>query len=861
MSQSSTEETRTRPPARDMDPVQATPRKRFKWGFASAAGVILVLLVAGQVIGSMLSVWPPTRAFITSIGGYSSYGRWSGNVLAAMGARDWVFAAFLVSATVFVILQRKTLIAFFRTMYVGVTLVILTTMAIAVGVLVPQIENFEDPEQRVTAANQAEEFSKFKWAEGYFAYHLVHLYGIGMPKAEIPSGALEGLERFGRIYGKEEGKNRQKMMEAAFAGQAKSQEIEDFIASHEGTLRKMFDAATFLDLNRTYKSNWFATLLTLLATAVLCNTFRYGVRRTFSVEKLGFFVTHCGILTLLAGGLISNLKTDRGILQLYLGEAPKDTYFRHYRSDSLARMPFGVRLDHFARKEWKAIDVHFLGEDFKSRVPRYTLWPGREIGLDFVQDGLKWKPQVLLRVRELYDHARIGVPTVTEGTADDGEGELPVVELEVPNTTPADSAHAHLPNDDAGSGPTRRLFMSPLMRNMAYSDPSGKFRFVAAYDADARSLFPAEGDDSIGTMDVEVAGSGADTPQPVRITLGQRVSLPRGYTMTFVSAVRDFTPKRDDKQKPGNPLPLAEQKDGFRAVWVDIQAPDGKPPERRLVIEVMDPIEYGLQQDYPNKDVVARLRWDRWTEAGSPRFVLGWGTKGEPSLTSQDGRVTRVAAGEPLPLPGGGAVKPLRFFRRARFEKNIQFEKSEIRADGWDASFYAQDERGLVLDVVRHPGQADESTETIKLATAESDQANTWYSRDKRFAIQFIENTEGFPFDWRSVLSIVKRDANGSPQVVDCGTEKQREIRVNDYFRFGGYRFFQTNASPAEPNYSGIGVVYDPGIPVVLAGMYTIIAGTFLAFSVRPIVAARKKRAAAAGDIGGSARQDQKAGA
>jgi hypothetical protein len=65
---------------------------------------------------------------------------------------------------------------------------------------------------------------------------------------------------------------------------------------------------------------------------------------------------------------------------------------------------------------------------------------------------------------------------------------------------------------------------------------------------------------------------------------------------------------------------------------------------------------------------------------------------------------------------------------------------------------------------------------------------------------------------------------------------------VNDYFEYRGFRFFQTNADPSAPTYSGIGIVYDPGIPTVLLGMYTVIAGTILAFVVRPIVQSRKQR-------------------
>ena len=103
-------------------------------------------------------------------------------------------------------------------------------------------------------------------------------------------------------------------------------------------------------------------------------------------------------------------------------------------------------------------------------------------------------------------------------------------------------------------------------------------------------------------------------------------------------------------------------------------------------------------------------------------------------------------------------------------------------------------------------------------------------------------NDRMLPFEWRSVLKIHERGADGTWQELDLGSEIAREIRVNDYFTHGGYRFFQTNANPEDPTYSGIGVVYDPGIEWVLVGMYTIILGTAITFLVRPVVLARRER-------------------
>ena len=125
--------------------------KVFRWGFASASGMVLALVVAGQAVGVMLAGF--------GVGG--------------MQARDWIFCAFLASACWLCFLQRHAIWRFLRSVQVGVTLVALTTLAVIVGVLVPQIEGFEDPEQRVTAANYEDQYAAFRWAEGYFLYHVL----------------------------------------------------------------------------------------------------------------------------------------------------------------------------------------------------------------------------------------------------------------------------------------------------------------------------------------------------------------------------------------------------------------------------------------------------------------------------------------------------------------------------------------------------------------------------------------------------------------------------------------------------------------------------------------------------------------
>src|SRR5204863_5355969 len=132
---------------------------------------------------------------------------------------------------------------------------------------------------------------------------------------------------------------------------------------------RSFAVATALDLNRTYKSNWFATLLTLLWFGVFFNTFKGAPSTWLTARKAGWFVVHIGVMILLIGGGWSKLKTDRGIIHMDLGEKPTDEYWAFQSSEKRTRMPFSLKLERFARRDWKTLEVGFFDDDFKSRLP------------------------------------------------------------------------------------------------------------------------------------------------------------------------------------------------------------------------------------------------------------------------------------------------------------------------------------------------------------------------------------------------------------------------------------------------------------------------------------------------------------
>lgn len=845
----------------------------WRWSFARSGLVIVAVVVAGQVIGNVA-----TSLFARDAAG--ELGLWS--------LRGLLFLGFVVCTLAFLALQFAGVLAFLRAMHTGVMLVVLSTVAVALGVLVPQIAGFEDPQERVPEVGDVpaeallsylkapkgeadqwrgprpddhpalrtltpdqivrakayrREFDAFKFAEAYFLWHLFHPYGLGQPENPLPPQVLEKLGQYGQRYGAEERSNREKQMKQAFGGQPKSLAISAFAAEHIEGLHRAFRVCTALHLNRTYKSHWFATLLGLLAAGIACNTFRGPAASWLTARKVGWLTVHVGMLVMLAGGAISKAQTYRGILKLDLEHGPQDTFWGYFDPNKPMQMPFHVKLDRFARKDWPTLEVAFRHDEFASRLPEYTLWPGREIGLDWTAAAGEDKPRPRLRfrVRALYERARIDPPRFWEAaTRDEPQGLGPLAEL-VPATVDADGG---------GAGPRPAL----LLPNSPYDhwyDADWSARLKVAYgddDAAGRALFVPKPAGHLGWLDIGIALHGHVEPLREEIALGQTLQVGE-YTLTVAEATADFRLDPSGTSELRDPRPLAQQTPRNPGVWVTIEKRGDETPERRLILQSLDAeTNKELQKRYRYPDIALKLRWDTWGGAGPARQVLQWGPTTPARLLSESGERTELASGATLSL-GRSSLTLRNLLHHARFEKQLEFLAGHVEGPHFDPDFYATDPIGLELEVTREPGTSEEHTELVRLASSEEGLANFWQPADERFQVRFYENTAGFPFEWRSVLSIWQRDPDGQLVQVEAGSEEEREIRVNDYFHYQGYRFFQTDAKAEEPTYSGIGVVYDPGIPYVLYGMYTIIVGTILAFLVKPAVErrARARRAATEG--------------
>jgi len=886
--------TELRPPPPTDEVQRATPataRRPHVVGFGTAALCVLLLVGCGQ-LGLIVAAdhWHVYRDLretrsvfdaLLALPGATLETTWVGgrNVL-----RDGAYAVFVAAFAVFAWLRRTQFAQFFRSMTVGVSLVALSILAVATGVVVPQIDPADDPLVRVEAAgvpgsNHQEHFESFQWAVSYFLYHLDHLYGVGLPEPELPPQALAGLDAFGRRYGFEESENRSKQMSATFSGQAKTDAILAFGARHESVLRRAFDFCTRLHLNRIYRSFWFASLMGVLAVAIAANTFHGGPKRWFTRGKFGFFLVHIGMLVMLTGGGLSRLSTMRGILHLHTdgldrdgdgvyvrerGEIPpiEDAFYKSYMQgpEHLRFMPFGLSLERFARRDWPAVRVVFFEPDgrpveFTSRLPIHTLWNGRTIDLDFSEnESGDLEPRLRLVAKRLHERARADEVLARErSAAERGDAPArPATRIVLPDFRAMIARGRPEPGADFPRR-TEFLMAAPPSAEQVpcLTDVFGTFRLVTQRGGDPRALFPAN-EGLLGRVFVRAIENGREIDVVVPVRLGEFVDLPGGRRVVFQRATKDYAVDPQTGVEVPQSRPLAEQYPVRPAVFAHIVAANGESEDRVLESGV-DPLARGLTAGYAFEDLVLELEWNEWTCPGPARHVLWFDEGVAPRLVSQDGVERPFVLGQPLPFEGGMPVVVEGVFFDLVAEPKVEFLPPTERADDWHADFYARDPRGVELEVIEWPlDEARRTSTTVQLATSGDRGASLYVPKDGRYVVEFFENRSGFPFEWRSILRVHERDAAGVWREVPRGNERAREIRVNDYFTHAGYRMFQSNALDSDPEYSGIGIVYDPGIPLAMAGMWIVIAGAAFAFLVRPILIAREKARVMSATLGGA---------
>lgn len=124
-------------------------------------------------------------------------------------------------------------------------------------------------------------------------------------------------------------------------------QVEGYLASHPAS-ESWFSVMGWLGLTHVFYSWWFLALLMLLAASlVVCTSRRFqAMRMTSGAIRLritGSFISHVSLLTILAGGVVRAVWSEKGMIAFREGEAVSQCG----GEESPMPLPFSIRLVRF----------------------------------------------------------------------------------------------------------------------------------------------------------------------------------------------------------------------------------------------------------------------------------------------------------------------------------------------------------------------------------------------------------------------------------------------------------------------------------------------------------------------------------
>jgi len=848
-------------------------RAREFWTFKRAAMVLL-----------LMSPW-------ASLVGYLA----RGTISASDGRAMFAFGMFFAILPIFAVLAflPRYIFEFFRSVRVGVVNLVLIGLASIVGVLFHQENSdFPLPEGAVASLNNwSQEGSTRPWtrderiaydsyagmsgrgpsfrnAQAFFVYRfsenlgLDGLFGLDA-KYDIDYKAIDDRlapvrERLPEIearFGTDFSIALASQSESGLITQGRNKRINAVEQKFDDFWWSLFVWSDRLDLIRVYKSDWFALYWFLLFGGVLVNTFRGGWKRLLKPNRWGFLVTHAGVLLICLGGLLSRMGEQRGLLELNVGRKSdqwktwsQDVRQFHGESTSKGRPPFAVQLDGFRADHHDVLSVNFIqtkadgSQDYEfklDRQPEERMWQGKVLRYDrtLSENDEIGEPQLRIEVVEKIEQSEVerklrraepgqlSVPMARLAVVHHGEVlreqalTLPFPEQGFP--TIKTSGYSVLVHEDSGSRTVFYPIRSRADAESLLAEPVELRHGVLRRDnADREHLFhdlnpgvSFEDETADGVYQVEVLNLLPDFRLEA-VQDGNVVAAPLDKPMPFVA--------------PRNPAALLR-----------ITAPSGEVEERWV-------LEADTQHTLPTKFKELRysFHWDRWQAPAEHRYAIfvdgddqiWWGEFGDIQSLRQVNEADEINF--PVSVEGGVADQ----LRLLQAMPDASAEPVYLQRTG--ADFFDPSPAAVLLRITSPDATGEPSTEDVWMRTRDGVQSHfieytAANGSPRQVVLVFREQSEQLPVEWQSKLSILEQQAGSAEwQPVRTGT-----IRVNDYLEHSGYRFFQTNHDPRDPTYSGIGVVYDPGIEMVLTGFYMVMFGTIVVFLIKPLFTRRHRAA------------------
>lgn len=771
---------------------------------------------------------------------------------------------------------------FFRSVRVGVTNLLLIGLGSIVGVLFFQEDSdFPIPDGAVESLAEwaesgsdrpwtADEFyaydtyaslsgrgAGFRNAQAFFAYRFAEglgldgLFGLDEELA-IDRGAIkqrleplvERLPELEARFGTDFSIALASQSETGLVTQGRDRRIGAVEEKFDDVWWTLFVWSDRFDLIRAYKSDWFAMYWAILFGGVLVNTFRAGWKRNLKPARWGFVVTHVGVMMVCLGGLWSRMHEQRGILELNVGRTSDlwktwggETRTFHGDSTGRGEPPFSVRLTGFRADHHDVLSLNYLKVDDDGRQ-------NFEFALDRQPEERLWTGKVLRYDRTLDDGGSMGDPQLRIEVVE--KIEQSILDQRLRPAEPGETAHpmARLALIDSHGHSVREAALAAALQVPFVHAESGSRVLLAAVEdeASASALLSEIPEDRWGILQ-RAAADAAHKYHDVRPGVTFEEELEDGVYRVEVLDAQPFLRVQEVNASEIVPAPMDREIEFVDprnpAVQLRITAPDGEI-ENRWVLAAdtgnslpvkFDQLRYGFL-------------WDEWRAPAHHRYLLmmsqngglWWGEAGRPETLRPVQEGEMFTLGQDGTGFSGGPAERISLLQAL---PNASVSPEYLQKPGVD--FFDNSPAAVHLAITT-PGPEGPQTEDVWLRTREgrNRHAVSYRAADgsqRDLVLVFREQSEGLPIEWQSRLQILEVDDSGQSwtPVADSA------IRVNDYYHYKGYRFFQTNHDPRDPTYSGIGVVYDPGIPYVLTGYYLVMFGTAVVFLIKPLITRRHR--------------------
>ncbi|MGA2059812.1 MAG: cytochrome c biogenesis protein CcsA [Thermoguttaceae bacterium] len=554
--------------------------------------------------------------------------------------------------------------------------------------------------------------------------------------------------------------------------------------------------ATFLEKSKgmdyvqwyVYHSSWFIALLCLLALNIFAATL---IRYPWGFSRIGFLLTHVGILMILAGALRTFLYGIEGVIVFTEGET-----VRQYI------MP----------KEDKIVAARQnRSGDHGNMASVWTFVPGPIGWTENETLDLKSENGIWLKILRYYPYAQLEKKWLPdESKAGNAAMEFAVL-----------SSDGRIMDRDWLSAD-----INDAVRKLGPSDLF-LFQTDGNYFAEDFNNPPEMQSDSHGVLSMYYNGQKRQVP--VKENIGEKITLgDDGLSVEIAEYLPNAKPKEggktiSDGDQPENPM-----------LNINIYATGKDEPQRQIAfsrfptfnLDVMHKTTCPVKFWYHHPSVPSSIEFLNTSDG---KLYCRIGSKGKYKSQGE------IKVGGQVDIMGHFQLKVLQYIPSALQQVTfipVDASESEAAAQQQAAALVAVDVDGATEQVWLHKDDQEYSTREV----AVPDGAVALHFGEKEvpleFSLKLIRCIHGLnpgrmgDASFGSVVHLIDRAAN-----VDI----EAEISMNKPLVYGKYAFYQSNlyAQPDGKNVSQLSVGCDPGRFLKYAGSFLLCAGVFIVFYLK----------------------------